>query len=716
MIPRDDVRMRRAGQWVYVCGSDSAPLRLRLPEPARVGDEVGPADLPDKAVESLVRRGLLVPASEPLRRHPSFRVNPPDDAGVHVAGDGPLSALVAEYISAAGVSLAGAPTSDQTEPGVLVVDLTAPEELLKDMSELAVSAAVPVVLYASAGARAYWAVLRPPTTACPLCVSVRIRACRADRQLGSLGLRVTLGAGDDTHWPSGAATAAAVAHQAIRVLTAATDAAAAAAGTGPATLVELNLDDASITHHPLLHTPMCPACHHLVGGRPFDERAGRPAAVSLAESWERMQRAVDPLTGIVSGLAVIPPGDARTGVDCTVAWARGGTDTTWFSSVRASTVGGATKVDPLEARVCALGEILERYAAGIHRPEQFVRGSLAELGPAALDPRTLPLGSPREYTEVAGELAPYHPDLVIDWVRGSSLVTDELRYLPAVTVYVPYRAPHRGERLLHPNSTGLAAGSGSAHATHGGLLEVIERDAAAIYWYNRLRVPTLDWPSLPAGPARTILERIRARGVELLAKDITTDLGVPAVMLLGRFAADDHPVALCGFRADIDLHGALLGAGQELEHLLAMYHRSRDQGLTPVPDPAAEPRDIWDFATYYCHESRVGALDFMHGGPRRPVPDPTSTPRGHADAVEHLVTRLSDDGYDAITVDLTPIDVAECGVSVVRTVIPGLQPVSFHRRFRHLGGRRVFTAPVRMGARERELTEEQLNPDPIPLG
>jgi ribosomal protein S12 methylthiotransferase accessory factor len=269
---------------------------------------------------------------------------------------------------------------------------------------------------------------------------------------------------------------------------------------------------------------------------------------------------------------------------------------------------------------------------------------------------------------------------------------------------------------LHPNSTGLAAGSSRAHAIHGGMLEVIERDAAAIYWYNQLAVPTLDLNTLTPGPAKTILDRVRARGVALLAKDITTDLGVPSVMLLGRFSDGDQPVALCGFRADTDLTECLLGAAQELEHLLAMYHRSRANGRPAVPDPAAEPRDIWDFAMYYCHESRVGRLDFMADGPRQPAPAPPAQESTHAQAVDHVVHRLAGAGYEPIVVDITPVDVAECGVRVVRTVVPGLQPVSFHRTFRHLGGRRVFTAPVRMGLRDRERSEDELNPDPIPLG
>jgi thiazole/oxazole-forming peptide maturase SagD family component len=744
LVARDDVALYRMAGRMYVCRSDGPAMRLRAQDPGPDGP-VAPAELDAGTAAALAERGLLVPAAARLRRHPGYPAEPPPGTGVRLLGGGALAGSLAGSLAAAGV-----PVGTAHRPAVLAVGLDAADAELAEAAGAALDGDLPVLAYLGAGSRVYWAVLRPPVTACPLCLATRIRAGGPPRALAGLGLGVVLGTvAGGTRWPATEAAAALLAHQATRLLTGATSATGTSGATsapGSSTtvpdggelaaadvgeLLELDLDTAATARHPLLHTPRCPACHDRA--RPPDG----PAPRDTAQSWARMSRGVDPLTGIVAGLVVIPPGDPRGGVDCTVAWARGGTDTTWFSAVRASTVGGATKQDPELARVCAMGEVLERYAAGIHRPEDFVRGSLAELGPDAVDPRSLPLGSAREYAAIGDELAPYRPDLVIDWVRGHCLTSGRPRLLPAAAVYVPYRAPDRGERLLHPNSTGLAAGADRAHATFAGLCEVVERDAAAVYWYNRLVTPTLDLGSLPDGPARAVLDRIAARGVRLLAKDITTDLGIPAVLLRARFADGPTPVALCSFRADLSLADCLLGAAQELEHLLAMYRRARDDGR--VTDPAGPPRDIWDFATYYCHDSRIGKLDFMAEGPVRAVPGPPDaaaghaqdtssghaeaaaghaqdTASGHAAAVTELVGRLARAGHEVVTVDLTPIDVAECGVAVVRSVVPGLQPVSFHPTFRQLGGPRVYAAPVRMGLRGRPLTELELNADPVPLG
>lgn len=52
---------------------------------------------------------------------------------------------------------------------------------------------------------------------------------------------------------------------------------------------------------------------------------------------------------------------------------------------------------------------------------------------------------------------------------------------------------------------------------------------------------------------------------------------------------------------------------------------------------------------------------------------------------------------------------------MVRTVVPGLCPLTLRSDFHRRGGPRVFTAPVAMGVRERSLTEDELNPFPLPF-
>jgi ribosomal protein S12 methylthiotransferase accessory factor len=668
------------------------------------------AELTQEVLSWLVDQGLVVQAEESLLSHPAYAAPPVPGLHVGLVGDdtlhGPIETALARAQSPVGRALTA-------EIGIAVVALTASENVLGAVSAWALENARPVLVHAVAGGSLYLGLLRPPHTGCPLCLVRRIRATRPTPELSNIPVAALLGTGADASWPSTIAAAGLVAHQALRVL----HNPVTSVQAQQAELVELNLDTHSSVRHPVLPTPHCPACGDEVLSRAKrDVFAGLSdsASVSLSESALRMRRAVDPLTGIVAGVRITEPGESDVVLDCVAAWGQGGTDTRWFSPVRASTVGGACKKDPLTAEVCALGELLERYAAGIYDPKRLVRASLAELGDAAIDPRTMPLGSPREYEAMAGRLVPYHPELVIDWVEGVELRTGERLSVPACAVYVPYQPPSESERLMFSVSTGLAAGSTPAQAVIGGLLEVIERDAAAICWYNTLGVPTIDWQALRQGPAFTVLDRMRRRGLDILAKDITTDIGIPSVMLLGRFGTPQRPVALCGFRADLDPHTCLFGAAQELEHVLTMYRRFMQLGSTLNPDK--KPIDIWDYTTYYCHSDRISALDFLYEGPVQAPPAPVDHPLTDSETLKRAVERLCARGYQPVAVDVTPVDVAECGVTVARSVIPEFQPVAFHETFRRLGGTRVQQAPVRMGLRTTPLSEHEFNPLPIPMG
>ena len=237
-----------------------------------------------------------------------------------------------------------------------------------------------MVVHAVAGARVYLAVLRPPSTPCPLCLSLRIRASRPREDLSAFPLDVLLGTSDGSRWPSDVAAAGAIAHQAVRSL------ADPVEEQEPASLVEFNLDTFERVLHPVLHTPFCPACGHTTAAPPLP-RLSEESEVSPAESWRRMQRAVDPLTGIFAGVKVVEPAAEDATVDGFAARITGGTDTRLFSRVRALTTGSATKHDRLGAQVCALGEGLERYSAGVYDVSRLVRASLNELGRTAVDPR-----------------------------------------------------------------------------------------------------------------------------------------------------------------------------------------------------------------------------------------------------------------------------------------------------------------------------------------
>jgi ribosomal protein S12 methylthiotransferase accessory factor len=81
------------------------------------------------------------------------------------------------------------------------------------------------------------------------------------------------------------------------------------------------------------------------------------------------------------------------------------------------------------------------------------------------------------------------PAAEIDWSPVWSLRDERFKYLPTGLLYFFHEAS--GDQI-GPGSNGCAAGNKFEEAIIQGFLELVERDACAIWWYNRLRRAEID--------------------------------------------------------------------------------------------------------------------------------------------------------------------------------------------------------------------------------
>ena len=74
-------------------------------------------------------------------------------------------------------------------------------------------------------------------------------------------------------------------------------------------------------------------------------------------------------------------------------------------------------------------------------------------------------------------------------VAGMVVARQTFQYLPTSILYFFYQ----GSVAFLADSNGCAAGNTREEAIVPGFLELVERDAYAIWWYNRLRVRRWTW-------------------------------------------------------------------------------------------------------------------------------------------------------------------------------------------------------------------------------
>ena len=230
-----------------------------------------------------------------------------------------------------------------------------------------------------------------------------------------------------------------------------------------------------------------------------------------------------------------------------------------------------------------------------------------------------------------------------------------LRRPPALQEFVP----------PFPLSVGSAAGTSWEGAALHGLLELIERDAASLWWRGGQRGRAVS-PDVEAA-TQAMLAALRAgaavpRRSWLL--DITTDIGIPAVAALS-CRPDGFGLAF-GLAARRTIEAAARSAALEMcqiELALAVVEaKRRERG-----DAALNAKDM-------SHLRRATAIDAARCALLHPLPGNTEIIRLDTSdtqaALQSIVRRLAACGVEVYGLDLTRPDLA---VPVARIVAPGLQ-------------------------------------------
>ncbi|HEY0531942.1 MAG TPA: YcaO-like family protein [Actinoplanes sp.] len=373
--------------------------------------------------------------------------------------------------------------------------------------------------------------------------------------------------------------------------------------------------------------------------------------------------------------------------------------------------GAGTGLDLERAEIVAVAESLERYANCVYDERQFrwaTADELGALGEDALDLDSLPRCSPAELADP--ECPVVRPDRTapMRWIRGLNLRTGRPAWVPASLVYIHFPAGD-AERITNPISTGSAAHPDPAVAVCSALCEVVERDAISLTWLHQLPLPRIELDVV--GPhLQRFLDASADRDMTIQLFDATTDVGIPTVY--GVSIAPDHPrlrtVVSCA--TSLDPQTAAAKAICELVSVRIALHDDE-----PSTEDVESFTGVSDGAAYMCVPERAPAFDFLLATPaRRRLSEMPALSTGDSTADLRLVrSRLAACGMDAYIVDLTTDEALRVGMNVVRAIVPGLQPLTFHYRARFLGHPRLYQAPARMGYPTR--LEAELNAWPQPF-
>ena len=472
-------------------------------------------------------------------------------------------------------------------------------------------------------------------------------------------------------------------------------------------ILAIDLASGATRRHPVARRPQCPAC-----GDPeaYTRGAGRPILLGgghldtpTEATLLRFGALVDPLTGVVHSaepVAAVPPGTVHVWAARFGATPAGQNEPLLERGLRQSAGKG---IGEAQAHLSCLGEAIERSSWTYQGDEPRRLASLDELGADAIHPNACMLFSEAQYAARSAldpaaprwrrVPPPLDPGARIEWTRVWSPGAQQPRYLPTMLLYGGHPAPP-DLACCAGDPSGSAAGNSLEEAVLQGTLELVERDALAIWWYNRVRRPMVALDAAANPWVGRLVAWHESRGRALWALDLTTDLGIPVVAALSRRFDGGAEAPLFGFGAHLDPGVALTRALLELAQIDAQVTRAGEQGRALDPTLAAWLRD----ATLAGQPYLVAAP-----GPAAALPDLATDDLGEAIAVCRRA--LARAGIDLYILDQTRPDI---GAPVVKVVAPGLRP--FRPRF---APGRLYDVPVRLGWLAEPRPEADLNPIPF---
>ncbi len=363
----------------------------------------------------------------------------------------------------------------------------------------------------------------------------------------------------------------------------------------------------------------------------------------------------------------------------------------------------------IQAKTSCLCEAIERVSGIFRGSEYRNRAKYQQVKDRAFHPHELLLYSEKQYSErskwneidcpFAKVPARFDESQAIDWSPVWSITHKDWKLAPTAFLYYGYvQDPERA--FCKADSNGNAAGNCLEEAVLQGLLELIERDAVALWWYNMIPMPSVDLEQIKDPMINPFIETFAAICRKVWVLDMTNDLGVPVFAAFSSETSGGSDRPIFGFGAHLDPKTAFTRALSEMTQSL---------GLIEFPPEFLSDDGKLSLHRQFTTETKLEEWPYL----LPTVDEPAKRLENYADMssddlLEDLslcVDILNKRGLEVLVNDQTRSDL---GLSVVKVIVPGLR----HFWARYAPGR-LYDVPVQMGWLAEPTAEEDLNPTPI---
>lgn len=454
--------------------------------------------------------------------------------------------------------------------------------------------------------------------------------------------------------------------------------------------------------HVFSRLPNCELCG--IGSAAYDGIQHNPFMEST-DQWPNHpeDELVDPLTGIMGEIrAISDPGWKGIHIYTASLPFVSNTGSVGTDHTPAIFVGGKGST-AFTARSSAFFEGIERYSGLFQKNQPAIRAAAEELVTPYWAPNALQSFSESQFANRDIINASCHPsvripkpwtsEIPLSWSHAWSLTRKCDCLVPTALAY--FSSPFLCDRdFCISDSNGSAAAPTLLEAVLEGILEVIERDAAATWWYNRLSLAPTNPASLCDSWSNEILTFHHSIGRDLHLVQLPTDFPVTIYAAISNAHSEFKPILGLGCEFD-----PVLAA----KRALAEVNQKLPVALREFDFPSTDPVEtLWEPMA----QEQLNPLLIPNNGlvsqfqTQKELPPQTLLER-----IAILLAAAEDQGIEILTVNQTRPDIA---VPVAKVFMPGMRPI-----WPRLASGRLYDLPVRLGLRTEPATEGELMQIPL---
>ncbi|MCM8803364.1 MAG: YcaO-like family protein [Candidatus Omnitrophica bacterium] len=354
-----------------------------------------------------------------------------------------------------------------------------------------------------------------------------------------------------------------------------------------------------------------------------------------------------------------------------------------------------------KAKKKAIFECIERYFISFNKEqrEKMVLKSYSEIREKALHPTLIFPFLDIQYSQEKFKYSKLKENDKIYWVKGKSFFKNEEIFVPACAVYCQYKRAKSEPSIGRATSNGCAVGRSFFTTILNASLELIERDAVLIRWFNKLPSPRIKFDFLPNNIKHIIKTTEKHYCVKVLINDLTLDSEIPVVSVL--LQSSRPPYFTFGSAAEFSIKKAIIKALQE--SLLIRYELRNARSQNSKRRNFSYIQNLYQHAEFYAENNVYEAFRFLYESPflstkklnnYENIYNKIKTIKEKFNYLKSYCKKLK---TDIIFIDLTPRELKYYKLYILRVIIPGFLPLNSEYNARYLGCKRLYSLPVQLG-------------------